>query len=345
MTLTQAERTALGREALETPARVRVQFEKNAEVLNDLAARLRTKPPRFVVTCARGSSDHASMYGKTLIENFAGRAVASVGMSIASVYDRKLDLTDSLFIAVSQSGRSPDLLRLTEMAKDQGATIVGLVNDETAPLNELADVALPLCAGPEKSVAATKSYLLSCSAFLNLVAKWTDDKDLNEAVAQLPDAFEAATKLDWWPYLQQLQDTRNMFVLGRGLSFGAALETALKLKETSRIHAEAFSAAEVIHGPLGLAGTGLPVLALGQEDEAAQTIRDTIARITELEGTVLSAIDAPNTTRLPTVPGIQPVIQPLTQLLSFYVAVQHLAVSRGIDPDNPPNLRKVTETR
>lgn len=345
MTLTQADRTALGREALETPDRVRAQFAKNEGAVKDLAQRLRKSPPRFVVTCARGSSDHASMYGKTLIENYAGRAVASVGMSIASVYGRSLDLKDSLFIAVSQSGRSPDLLRLTEMAKEQGALVVGFVNDETAPLLELADVAMPLCAGPETSVAATKSYLLSCAAFLKLVAEWTEDTHLLGAVDQLPGAFDAATQLDWAPALLKLQHARNMFVLGRGLSFGAALEAALKMKETSRIHAEAFSAAEVIHGPLGLAGTGLPVLAFGQEDEAADTIRATIARITALEGDVLSAIEAPEAVKLPTVPGVNPVIDPLCQLLSFYVAVQHLALTRGIDPDNPPNLSKVTETR
>lgn len=345
MDLKKPDQTLLGKEALETADRTVLQFERNAAVLADLGERLKKNPPRFVVTCARGSSDHAAMYGKTLIENYAGRAVASVGMSIASVYERSLDLQDALFIAVSQSGQSPDLLHLTKMAKAQGAFVLALVNEETAPLNDLADVAIPLCAGPERSVAATKSYILACSAFLSLVAKWTDNPDLLEAMEQLPDALRAAAKLDWSPALDQLHDTRNMFVLGRGLSFGVALEAALKLKETSRIHAEAFSAAEVIHGPLGLAGSGLPVLAFGQNDAAADSLRQTIERFASLEGKVFSALDVPGAQKLPVVPDVHPVIEPLCQLQSFYLAVQHLAISRGIDPDNPPNLRKVTETR
>lgn len=338
-------RTALGRETLETAAGARAQAARNAGVFADLGGRLDKNPPRFVVTCARGSSDHASVYGKYLIENYLGRPVASVGMSIASVYGHKLDLKDALFVAVSQSGRSPDLLRLTEMAKDAGALIVGFVNDEASPLMKLSDIPVPLCAGPENSVAATKSYLLSCFAYLNLTAAWSGNERLKAAAAALPDAFDKAAALDWWPALKEFENVRNMLVLGRGLSFGVALEAALKFKETSRLHAEAFSAAEVIHGPLGLVRPDLPVLAFGQTDEAEPTIRQTIERIVELGGPVWSAIDAPGTKRLPTVDGVDPVTAPLCQELSFYLAIQHLALARGINPDNPPNLRKVTETR
>lgn len=338
-------RTALGRETAQTAAGARVQAARNAETLAELGARLRENPPRGIVTCARGSSDHASTYGKTIIENYLGRPVASVGMSVASVYRRTLDWRDTLFVAVSQSGRSPDLLRLTEAAKAGGALVVGMVNDEDSPLMALADVPVPLCAGPEDSVAATKSYLLSCRAYLDLAARWSGDARLVGALEALPDAFEAAMGMDWTRALLSLEKTRNMLVLGRGLSFGGALEAALKFKETSALHAEAFSAAEVIHGPLGLIEPGFPVLAFGQEDEAAPTIRQTVSRILELGGRVLSALDVPGAETLPVVPGVDPVIAPLTQVASFYLAIQHLAVARGYDPDRPANLRKITETR
>lgn len=345
MTNAHTQPTALEREARETGTATRAFLAQNRAALAQLGQRLRAERPRFIVTCARGSSDHASAHGKYLLETRVGLPVASVGMSVASVYGRELDLDGSLFIAVSQSGRSPDLLRLTEMAKRRGALVVGLINDASSPLMALCDVGLPLCAGPERSVAATKSFLVSCVGYMALAAAWSGDATLNAALESLPDAFDAAAALDWRPQLESLADTRNMLVLGRGASFGAALETALKLKETSTLHAEAFSAAEVIHGPLGLVVPGFPVLAYGQDDEAAPTIRDTLARIVGLGGRVLSTLAAPGVETLPTVPGIDPAIAPLCQLLSFYVAVPHLAAKRGFDPDNPTNLRKVTETR
>lgn len=337
--------TALGREAAEAPAAARRHIQRNRAAFAELGARLRAAPPRFVTTCARGSSDHAAVYGKYLIETALGHPVASVGPSVASVYGTRLDLRDSLFIAVSQSGRSPDLLRLAEAAKAGGAVTVGFVNDEASPLMALCDVALPLCAGPETSVAATKSYLLSCLAFLNLTAHWSGSAELLEAAESVPDALERALGLDWWPALETLVPARGLFVIGRGTSYGAALEMALKFKETSRLHAEAFSAAEVIHGPLALVGPDLPVLAVGQEDEAAGSIRQAAERIAALGSPVWSALDGAGTTRLPTVAGLHPTVAPLCQIQSFYMAVHRLAVARGYDPDAPANLRKVTETR
>jgi len=338
------ERTALGREASRTAALARVQAAGNADILNELGARLRKRPPRLVVTCARGSSDHAATYGKTIIETFVGAPVASIGMSVASVYRRPLDLRDALFIAVSQSGRSTDLLRLTETAKAGGALVVGLINDESSPLAALVDIPVPLRAGVEESVAATKSHLLSCRAFLDLAARWTGDPRLRDALDALPDALDAAAGLDWSPAIGSLRNERSMFVLGRGPSLGCAMEVALKLKETCALHAEAFSAAEMIHGPAALVGPGFPALALGQEDEAAPSIRSAVARVLELGGRVISTLDTPGAIVLPTVPGVDPVTAPLTQVLSFYLAVQHLARDRGYDPDHPTHLRKITET-
>jgi glutamine---fructose-6-phosphate transaminase (isomerizing) len=345
MTIPASDRTALGREALETGAATRAFLAKNAEALADLGRRMARTAPRGIVTCARGSSDHASNYGKFLIETRLGHPVASVGMSVASVYNRDLDLKDMLFVTVSQSGRSPDLLRLTESAKRSGALVVGFVNDETSPLMQLCDIGLPLSAGPEKSVAATKSFLVSCAAYLGLVAAWTGDAALTKALHALPDAFDAAAELDWRPQIEGLKDERDLLIVGRGPGFGPALEAALKCKETSSLHAEAFSAAEVIHGPLGLVVPGFPALAFGQEDEAAPALRETIARFVGLKGRVMSALPAPGVELLPTVAGVDPVVAPLCQLLSFYIAVQHLALARGLDPDQPTNLRKVTETR
>ncbi|WP_225413640.1 SIS domain-containing protein [Stigmatella hybrida] len=335
---------AMAREAAQAADAAIRQVRECAGGFAELGARLRQRPPSFIVTCARGSSDHAASYGKYLLETTLGRAVASMGPSVASVYNTPLVLKDSLFIAVSQSGRSPDLLRLTEAARAAGALTVGFVNSEGSPLSTLCDVNFPLCAGPEQSVAATKSYILSGLAFLQLAAHWSEDAGLHEAVSRLPESLDAARALDWWPALSGLAEARSLFVLGRGSGLGAALEMALKFKETCRLHAEAFSTAEVSHGPLALVGPGFPVLALGQEDGSAEGTRSVVRRMVELGAEVRSVLEVPGAVPLPTVAGVPNAIAPLCQVQSFYMAVHQVATARRLDPDAPAHLRKVTET-
>jgi glucosamine--fructose-6-phosphate aminotransferase (isomerizing) len=167
----------------------------------------------------------------------------------------------ALFVAISQSGKSPDLLRNAEIAKAGGAHVLALVNVADSPLAKLADTVLPLHAGPENSVAATKSYLCSLAALLQLTARWSGDAKLLVAVNALPEAMRAAWAQDWSPLVSGLRLARHMFVLGRGLGLGAAQEAALKFKETCGLHAEAFSSAEVKHGPMAIVGPDFPVLA------------------------------------------------------------------------------------
>jgi glucosamine--fructose-6-phosphate aminotransferase (isomerizing) len=193
-------------------------------------------------------------------------------------------------------------------------------------------------------VAATKSYLLSGLAFLQLAAHWSRDPELLDVLSRLPGALDAASRLDWWPSLERLAGARSLYVLGRGVGLGAALEIALKLKETCRLHAEAFSTAEVVHGPLAIVDRGFPVLAVGQDDDAAPSTRLVVARLVELGADVRSALAVPGAELLPTVPDAPPVIAPLCQVQSFYMAVHRLAAARRLDPDAPAHLRKVTET-
>lgn len=336
--------TQMAVEAAESAEAARRQIARCGAAFAALGDRLRKLQPKLVVTCARGSSDHAAYYGKYLIETRLGLPVASVGPSIASLYGTKLQLDGALFIVVSQSGRSPDLLRLVAAARDSGALVVGFVNDETSPLATSCDEFLPLCAGPEISVAATKSYLMSAFAFLQLVAHWRNDKQLLQTVRATPAAFEAATGCDWSDALAKLNDVRGLYVIARGLGNGAALEMALKCKETSRLHAEAFSAAEVIHGPLALVGPGFPVIALTQHDATEDASRAVIARMVSLGAPVLSTDPVAGTIALPTVSDLPAEIAPLAQVLSFYLAIHKVARARGLDPDTPPNLKKVTET-
>ncbi len=337
--------TRMAREAAEAADGAMRQIARCGPPLRDLGRRLRDRPPAVVVTCARGSSDHAATYGKYLLELTAGCVVASVGPSVATSYRRAPIDDRALFIAISQSGASPDLLALTAAARAGGALTIAFVNDESSPLATACDVMIPLCAGEERSIAATKSFLLAGVAFLQLAAAWTDDAELHDAVAATPAALAAAAALDWTPALQSLVKATSLYVLGRGVGLAAALEIALKLKETCRLHGEAFSLAEVLHGPLALVDRGFPIIALGQDDATTEPARETLTRLVSLGADVRSTLAVPGTTPLPTVPAISPLLAPLCQVQSCYLALPALAAARGLDPDTPPHLAKITRTR
>jgi glucosamine--fructose-6-phosphate aminotransferase (isomerizing) len=330
------------REAAQAPEIVAAQFTANRDLLADLAADLRRRPPAFVATCARGSSDHAATFAKALIETRLGLVTASVSPSVGSVYGVRQRLGDALFIAISQSGRSPDLLRNAEAAREAGARVVALVNVADSPLAALADVVVPLHAGQERSVAATKSYLASLSALLQLVALWSDDAALPPALDALPAALRLAWHCDWSPATEGLRQARNLFVLGRGLGLCAAQEMALKFKETCGLHAEAYSSAEVKHGPMALVGAGFPVLMLAQPDGTGAGTR-ALAGELRARGAHVWMADARDA-QLPVPEAPHPACAPLLQVQAFYRMANALSLARGFDPDTPPHLNKVTET-
>jgi glucosamine--fructose-6-phosphate aminotransferase (isomerizing) len=339
------ESTALHHEAAEAADTVARQLERNDACVRELAARLRGNAPPFVVTCARGSSDHAATYAKYVIETQTGCVTASASPSIESIYAVPLALREALYLVISQSGASPDLLRNAKAARQAGAHVVALVNAEDSPLTELADTVIPLQAGPERSVAATKSFIGSMSAILHLVAHWRQDAALIDALRRLPAQLRCAFELDWSPLVEGLADMHDLFVLGRGYGLGAAQEAALKLKETCALHAEAFSSAEVRHGPMELVGPRLPVLLFAQRDDALKGVMATARDFRQRGAVVWSA--APNASgpdALPIVPTDQPMCAPILAIQSFYRAVNALAIRRGRDPDHPPHLAKVTET-
>jgi len=338
------EATLMFAEAAEAGAVVARQREANRAAVEALAGRLRRAPPRAVSTCARGSSDHAATFAKYLIETAIGVPVSSAAPSVVSVYHATARLDDTLLLAISQSGRSPDLLSMVEAGKAGGAYLAAMVNDAVSPLARLADAPLSLHAGAEKSVAATKSYIASLSAIVALVAAWAEDEGLSGALDAAPDLLARSWQADWTPLVDGLADARGLYVVGRGLGLGVAQEAALKFKETCGLHAEAFSAAEVRHGPMALIGPDFPVLVFRQEDETAPGVDDMVRAALGQGAVVYSAGgEIAGTVALPTIDAA-PAIQPMLQIQSFYRAVNALSVRRGFDPDSPPHLRKVTET-
>lgn len=341
----RAEDTRMYAEAAEAACVAERQRAGLEQSLRALGKRLRDLDPHVVITCARGSSDHAATFAKYLIETRCGTPVASHAPSTSSIYaTRWRKFGGALFLAISQSGQSPDLVLSAVAARKAGAFVVAIVNDEDSPLAHAADLAIPMLAGPERSVAATKSYIASLLAIAGIVAAWTQDADLDAALGDAPEVLRKAWALDW--PLPALPGATGLFVVGRGLTLAVAQEVALKLKEVCGLHAEAFSAAEVRHGPMAIVGNGFPVLMLVPNDAGRDAFEPLAAAFVERGAQVIVAGAAfAGASTLPVLPDLHPALAPIAMIQSFYRFAAELSVARGLDPDRPPHLLKVTETR
>lgn len=342
LNVVRAKDTNMYREAADGANVVERQLHANEQKLSELRKHLAEGSPSVVFTCARGSSDHAATYGKYLFEKHLGLPTLSYAPSVGSVYDRTLKWQSALCIAISQSGASPDILDGVRRAKDSGVYTIATVNDETSPLAAIADFTLPMHAGAETSVAATKSFIASVVALASIVASLSDDEILMSDLKQLPQKLHQAWQLDWGEATAGLLDARNMFVVGRGVGLGVAQEAALKFKECCGVHAEAFSAAEVLHGPMALADGQLPFLILGQKDEGQDSIHKVVQNA-RINGCPVFAAIPDDEGALP-FENTHSSLQPILLIQSFYKMICELAVQRGYDPDTPPLLRKITKT-
>lgn len=333
-------------EIREAPEAVERQEAGLRAPLDELVERLRRRPPRVVVTCARGSSAHAATFGKHLIERHLGIPVAAAAPSVATVYGRRLKLEGELFLAVSQSGASDDLVESAAAAKAAGAVTAALVNAADSPLAKACAIVLPMAAGPEISVAATKTVVASCAALLRLAALWTGDAALAQGAERLPERLRLAGDLDWGAALPSLAETTSLVAIGRGPTLAVAREAALKLKETSNLHAEAFSGAEFLHGPVSLVSSRYPILMFMPNDEAAPGLRRLAADL-RAKGAALHVAEPGEAAagRLPALDPDQPEADALCLLQSFYGLAVRLAERRGLDVDRPRHLQKVTRTR
>jgi len=337
--------THMRQEVEEIPAAIARLLEAGRDDFAAGGAALRERDPAAIVTIARGSSDHASSFLKYAIELLAGVPVASIGPSVVSIYGRELKLGRTAAIATSQSGKSPDIVAMTQSARKSGALTFALTNTPDSPLAAAADRTIALRSGEEKSVAATKTYVASVVAGLALVGNWLEDKALLAALESLPQLFEEAISCDWSPLMGALDNHQSLYVLGRGPALAIASEAALKFKETCGIHAEAYSAAEVIHGPARIVERHFPVLALASRDAAEQSVAEMAERLAGQGARVfITSVNAQNTERLPFAASGHPITDALGLIVSFYGFVEALSRRRGFDPDRPPYLNKVTET-
>ncbi|AWB66277.1 glutamine--fructose-6-phosphate aminotransferase [Saccharobesus litoralis] len=323
-------------EALETPERIANQLEENDHTTDKLGSHLRLVSPKFIYIVGRGSSDHAGSFAKYLFEIETGIPVVGATPSVTSAYGSSIKLDGALVLMISQSGRSQDVIDQARMAKLSGAYVVGLVNDENSPLAEECDVLLPLKAGGQKVIGATKTVLTTLSALLQLVAKWTHNKELSSALYKLPDLMEQACQSEPIITNAMLNSIEHCAVLGRGFGYAIAKEITMKLMGNCCIHAEPFSSAEFAHGAVGMIDKKLGLLSVDLRDEAFAKHQQQIQEFIDA-GLTVHKLKQP-------IFNCPERLAPLTLLQRFYLDIANVAIERGIDPDRPPGMQKMIKT-
>ena len=313
----------------------------------ELCRSLKKLQPRVVVTCGRGSSAYAATFGKHLIERYLGLPVAAAAPSITTVYGRNLHLENQFFLAISQSGRSDDLIEAAASARAAGALTAAIVNDANSPLAATSDIVLPMAAGSELGVAATKTFIASLAVLLKLVACWADEASLDAALNRLPKRLAEATHLDWSHAVVPIASVESLVALGRGPTLAIAQEAALKLKEVCNLHAEAYSGAEFQHGPIALVSRDYPILIFSPADKSAESLTALATELCRKGAAVFTTGDEPRpgSIRLPVLKRDHPETDAVCLIQSFYRLAIHLATHRGVNADQPRNLQKVTRTR
>lgn len=333
-------------EAREAAQVVERLLKENEPEVRSLARFLRRRMPAFALTLARGSSDQAALFAKYLFEARLGLLVAPLAPSVTTLYGR-VPGRGGLLLAYSQSGESPDLVEVFQAHREGGSLAVAFVNREESPLARAAEVVLPLHAGEERAIAATKSFLAMLAATLHLVAHLLEERDLLALLPRLPEALDQAEAEGT---LEALSEAEGAYMVGRGLALPAAGEVALKLKEVALLHAEALSAAQLLHGPLALLAQGLPLLFLVTKDRPLEALLALLEALRAKGAEVLVLSSEPEAWELATHPlrlpvRLSPELDPLLLVRALYPLVADLGRARGVEVDHPPHLSKVVRTR
>jgi glucosamine--fructose-6-phosphate aminotransferase (isomerizing) len=332
-------------EACESAEVINRQLQNNIELCNDFAQFLNQKNPYSIVTIARGSSDHAAQFFNFMATAKLGKLTTSLSMSAITLYQSEIDVSHSIGVAISQSGQSPDIIKPIEYFKNKNSPSFALVNDENSPLAISAQFVFPLLAGKEISVAATKSFIASLSASALLLSHWKNDQELIRALHHLPDDLQKALKIDWSHAVSKLINAKRIMVVGRGYGLSLALECALKFKETCGIQAEAFSAAEIKHGPMALVENGYPILIFATRGPALHQLLELAYDLkTKGANVILAAPHFVKERDLEIQSTHSEELDIITCVQSFYLLAEELSRTLGRNPDTPKNLTKTTKT-
>jgi glutamine---fructose-6-phosphate transaminase (isomerizing) len=330
-------------------ARLVTGEQENAE---RLAAAIRRRNIRYIMVAARGTSDNAGRYGQYLFGAMNRLPVALATPSLFSLYGAPPRLDGALVLAISQSGQSPDIVSVLAEGRRQGALTAAITNEPDSPLAAEAEHVLGLQAGPERSVAATKTYTAELAAIALLNAILSGDRTHLEALASVTEA--ARQTLGLAPQVARVAEryrfVDRLVVLGRGYNYATAFEIALKLKETNYIASEPYSPADFIHGPLAMLDESYPVLALAPSGtvlpelrEAMTMVKDRGAELLVISDDEAALGDGRLSLRLPA--PLPEWLSPLVTVIPGQLLALHMVLERGADPDRPRGLHKVTLTR
>lgn len=340
-------------EILEQPIALKKCRDYNKDNIKYIVESLEQQNISFVVIAARGTSDHAGVYGKYIIEYALGIPVALSAPSIFTTYNKNLKQKNTLVIGISQSGEAADVLEVIKSANNNGAVTIGITNNADSPLANEAGFHLFCNAGTEKSVAATKTFTAEMYLIANLVAEWSNSEDIKKDLAVIPEnislmletsSINIKNKVERYRYINEC------FVLTRGINYPIALESALKIQETSYVRAKAYSTSDFYHGPFAMIEKDMPVIIYAPTGPAFNDIVEMIKKLRESQAEILVVsnnkdiiglsncfFEIPETTN--------DVISPFYNIVIAQLFACYLALSKGLNPDSPRGLKKVTITK
>ncbi|MFB0537854.1 MAG: SIS domain-containing protein [Anaerolineae bacterium] len=327
-------------------------LDRQTETAARIATAIRARDVRYAIIAARGTSDNAARYAQYLFGALNRLPVALATPSLFSIYCTPPQLRDALVMGISQSGRSPDIVAVLEEGQRQGAPTLAVTNDPDSPLAARADYVMPLHAGEERAVAATKTYTAQLTALALLSCSLGDDPDRLEALRRVPLAVEGA--LDREELIadaaERYRYMETCVVLGRGYNYATAFEIALKLKELNYLIAEPYSSADFMHGPIAVIGSGFPALVVAPNGKMFDTMRDFTLELKSRGAELLIISDrqdllAEAVTPLPLPESVPEWLSPIVAIVPGQLFALHLTLTKGYDPDQPQGLQKVTITR
>jgi glucosamine--fructose-6-phosphate aminotransferase (isomerizing) len=339
-------------ELREQPEALARLLERQTSTARTVARLLRGRDIRYVLIASRGSSSNVARYAQYLLGRAHRVPVMFATPSLYTIYEQPPRLDGALVVGISQSGVSPDVVSVLAEGREQGRPTLALTNDLASPLARTAEAVLPLEAGEERAVAATKTYLNSLGAVALLFAEVGDDAIAREELARMPEALAAQIELSLGdpPPLEQYRDSTGLTVVGRGVNYATAFEVALKIRELSGLMTEAYSPADLMHGPIAAIQPGWPVVLVAPSGPARPSVEEIVAPLQARRARLIAISDVRAVlrrarTRLPLVPGVPEWLSPLSSVVPGQVAALRLTQLRGLDLDQPAGLRKVTLTR
>jgi glucosamine--fructose-6-phosphate aminotransferase (isomerizing) len=345
--------TIMEKEIAEQPEALARTLEKNQQELDALCRDIRGRAIRTVMIAARGSSDNAGVYANYLFQAFNGLPVAMATPSLYTFYHTPPRLEGVFVLGISQSGESEDIVEVMAEARRQGALTAAITREEKSPLAAQAHRVLRLETGPEKAVAATKTFTSSLALIAGLSVAWEGSTERAAALARLPQLAARTLQAASAPASSRAPSYRSMnrcVVIGRGFNYGIAMEIALKLKELTYVTAEPYSSADFQHGPMAMVEEGFPVVLAAPQGVFSAHMREFAAGLKQRKADLIVISDSPDllamgATAFPLSEGAPEWLSPILAVLPGQVFALRLSQAKGIDPDVPRGLRKVTVTR